>query len=186
METYNLRSRETIKKTERYEAHYTDIKIPECYEETINSNEKKEWCEAIQEEINALSVNKTWDEKPLPEDKETIGSRWVFNIKTHKNGEISRFKARLCAKGYTQKKKGIDYNDTFSPTVRYDSIRILLVIQREYEIMQFDVKTAFLNGELEEEVYMLPSEGIKVKPGMICKLNRALYRLFVNIDFVTL
>lgn len=175
---YNLRSRDKIRRPQRYEAHYADIQIPESYKEAITSCKNKEWREAIQEEINALTRNKTWEETHLPQGKEAISSRWVFNIKQKPNGEITRFKARLCAKGFAQK-EGIDFTDTFSPTVRYDSIRILLAIavQREYEIMQFDVKTAFLNGELKEDVYMLPPEGIAVKSGMVCKLNKALYSL---------
>lgn len=175
---YNLRPRDAIKRPERYEAHYADVQIPETYKEALKSSKRKEWRKAIQEEINALSMNKTWEETPLPEGKEAISSRWVFNIKQKPDGEISRFKARLCARGFAQK-QGIDYTDTFSPTVTYDSIRILLAmaVQREYEVMQFDVKTAFLNGEFKENVYMLPPEGIVVKSGMVCKLNKALYGL---------
>ncbi|KMQ88774.1 hypothetical protein RF55_11682 [Lasius niger] len=115
---YNLRSRDAIKRPERYEAHYADVQIPETYEEALKSSKRKEWRKAIQEEINALLINKTWEEIPLPEGKEAINSRWVFNIKQKPSGEISRFKARLFARGFAQK-EGIDYTDTFSPTVRF-------------------------------------------------------------------
>ena len=115
---------------------------------------------------------------PLPKDKKAINSRWVISAKFSENGNSPRFKERLCAKGYTQE-KGIEYTDTFSPTVRFDSIRILLAIpvQRKFKIKQFDVKTAFLNGDLREEVYMLPPEKINIESRMVWRLKKALYGL---------
>ena len=175
---YSLRSRDSIKLPIRYEANLADVYIPQTFEQAIQSDEKDKWNKAISEEVSALAKNETWDVVPLPKDKKAINSRWVFSVKPSENGNSPRFKARLCAKGYTQE-KGIDYTDTFSPTVRYDSIRILLAIavQRKLKIKQFDVKTAFLNGHLREEVYMLPPEGINIESGMVCRLKKALYGL---------
>lgn len=99
-------------------------------------------------------------------------------MKRTPNGNISRYKSRLCAKGFSQI-KGIDYVETFSPTTRYDTIRILLAIAttNDFEITQFDIKTAFLNGNLEEEIFMTPPEGTNIEPGVVCKLKKALYGL---------
>ena len=175
---YSLRSRDSIKMPIRFEANLADIHMPQTFEQAIQSDEKDKWNKAISEEVSALAKNETWDLLPLPKDKKTINSRWVFSLKSSENGNSPRFKARLCAKGYTQE-KGIDYTDTFSPTVRYDSIRILLAIavQRILKIKQFDIRTAFLNGHLQEEVYMLPPEGINIESGMVCRLKKALYGL---------
>lgn len=160
---YSLRIRDSIKKPIRYEAHFADIQIPEKFEEAMKSREKVQWQEAIQEEIDALKTNKTWNITFLSEGKHAIRSKWVFSIKANNNiKNMPRFKARLCAKGYAQR-KGVDYTDTFSPTARYDSIRILLAlaVQQDLKMKQFDVKTTFLNGELHDEVYMFPPEGIE-------------------------
>ena len=178
-EGYKLRDRDNIRRPERYEAHAVDIRIPQTFEEAINSAEKEKWRKAIREEIEALKANRTWHVTSLPKGKNAIDSKWVFSVKPCTNGgSIPRFKARLCAKGYAQR-KGIDYHDTFSPTVRYDSIRILLAlaVQRNYKLIQFDVKTAFLNGDLVDDVYMFPPEGMKFKEGTVCKLEKALYGL---------
>lgn len=105
---YNLCSRDKIRRPQRYEVHYADIQIPESYKEAITSCKDKEWREAIKEEINALTRNKMWEEIPLPQRKEAISSRWVFNIKQKSNGEITCFKPRRCAKGFAQK-EGIDF-----------------------------------------------------------------------------
>lgn len=127
----------------------------------------------------AHKTNGTWEIVDLPPDRKPIGSKWTFKIKYTASGEIARFKARLCAKGFAQK-QGIDYTETFSPVVRYDSIRTLLAIaaQNNLRIRQFDVKTAFLNGILNEDVYMSLPEGLEVtNSNKVCKLNKALYGL---------
>lgn len=89
-----------------------------------------------------------------------------------------KFKSRLCAKGFVQE-KGIDYNETFAPTTRFDSIRVLLSIaaKHDYEIMQFDIKTAFLYGDLDEELYLKPPEGTGIDSSLVCKLKKSLYGL---------
>uniref|UniRef100_A0A1Y1N3J9 Reverse transcriptase Ty1/copia-type domain-containing protein n=1 Tax=Photinus pyralis TaxID=7054 RepID=A0A1Y1N3J9_PHOPY len=149
---------------------------PGTYEEAINGVDAGNWKAAIDEELDALERNNTWSLVPLPQDKQSIDSKWVFKVKTTTNGK--RYKARLCARGFAQI-KGTDYNETYSPTTRYDTIRILLAyaVQQNYKIVQFDVKTAFLYGELEEDIYMAPPLGVTTEQGLVCKLNKSLYGL---------
>lgn len=109
-----------------------------------------------------------------------IDSRWIFKIIQDTDGQIIRHKARLCARGFLQR-YGMDYCDTFAPVVRYDSIRVLLALamQQDFEMLQFDVRTAFLYGELEETIHMAVPEGLETPNSgeKICKLNKSLYGL---------
>ena len=116
----------------------------------------------------------------MPPGRKVVGCKWVFKLKHSCDDTVERFKARLVAKGYTQK-YGIDYDETFSPVVRFSSIRCLLAfaVQNDLLIHQMDVETAFLNGKLDEEIYMQQPEGY-VKPGeehLVCKLEKSLYGL---------
>ncbi|KAK9042113.1 hypothetical protein V6N11_017192 [Hibiscus sabdariffa] len=115
-----------------------------------------------------------------PEGDKPIGCKWVFKKKTNMDGNVQTYKGRLVAKGFRQI-YGVDYDETFSPVTMFKSIRILLAIAgfHDFEIWQIDVKTAFLNGKLEEDVYMTQPEGF-VTPenaGKVCKLQRSIYRL---------
>ena len=114
----------------------------------------------MNEEMEALKKNNTWEMGPLHIGKKVVGSRWVFTIKYHSDGSIARYKARLVAQGYTQS-YGIDYVETFAPIAKLNTIRVLVAIAATYrwESYQYDVKNAFLHGELEEEVYMSPPPG---------------------------
>ena len=116
----------------------------------------------------------------MPDGVKPIGCKWVFKIKTDKDGNVSVYKARLVAKGFRQV-HGIDYDETFSPVVMIRSIRIILAIAAyyDYEIWQMDVKTAFLNGYLEENVYMMQPEGFEdpKNPRKVCKLKKSIYGL---------
>ena len=107
-----------------------------------------------------------------------VGCKWIYKIKTRSDGSIERYKARLVAKGFTQE-YGIDYEETFAPIARISSVRALLAIAvaRKWDIFQMDVKNAFLNGNLSEEVYMQPPPGLSVKSNKICHFQRALYGL---------
>uniref|UniRef100_A0A2N9EML6 CCHC-type domain-containing protein n=1 Tax=Fagus sylvatica TaxID=28930 RepID=A0A2N9EML6_FAGSY len=133
----------------------TSSEDPSTFQEAIESSEKDKWMEAMVEENESLSKNKTWELTELPKGKKPIGCKWVFKKKeavSEKEGE--RFKARLVAKGYSQR-HGIDYDEVFSPVVRHTSIRavLALVADQDLELEQLDVKTAF-HGNLEEEIFM--------------------------------
>ena len=124
--------------------------------------------------------NDTWDLVPLPEGKNVVGSRWVFKLKHNSDGSVERYKARLVAQGYSQS-EGVDYQEVFSPVVRYSTVRSLLAVANIYdwEIHQMDVKTAFLQGDLEEEIYMRQPDGYidNDKPNQVCKLKKSIYGL---------
>ena len=122
--------------------------------------------------------NKVWKLTELPSGCHTIPNRWIFKVKTDCNGNIERHRARLVIKGYAQK-TGIDFHETFSPVARFDTIRSLLSISAEkrMHLMQFDIKTAFLHGELEEQIYMDQPEYFHDGTDRVCLLQKSLYGL---------
>lgn len=140
----------------------------------------KSWVSAMDSEYQALLCNKTWHLVPKPKGKNIIGSKWVYKIKRKADGSIDRYKARLVAKGFKQR-YGIDYEDTFSPVMKAATIRLVLslAVSRGWSLQQLDVQNAFLQGVLEEEVYMYQPPGYvdKSHPTYVCKLDKALYGL---------
>ena len=153
---------------------------PVTVDEAMSSPEKEKWKEAMQKEMKSIDTNKVWELVKLPKGKKTIGCKWVYKRKTDADGSLERYKARLVAKGYSQQ-HGLDYDETFSPVARFESLRTLLAlaVQDGLHVHQMDVTTAFLNGELKEEVYMDQPEGFQVrgKENYVCKLRRSLYGL---------
>jgi transposase InsO family protein len=155
---------------------------PQTYEEAIQSHDKEKWHEAMTSEYESLIENRTWDLVPLPEDKEPIGSRWVYKIKQKADGSVERYKARFVAKGFSQH-QGIDYDETFSPVFKLASLRTILSIGAtlDLEMEQMDVKTAFLNGDIDAEVYVEQPQGFergdKDNVKLYCRLNKGLYGL---------
>ncbi|KAI3448868.1 hypothetical protein Pfo_005533 [Paulownia fortunei] len=131
----------------------------------IHAKNTSEWNEAIYEEMKALEKNATWEKVDLPQGKTIVGYKWVFTVKYNSDGSLERYKARLVAKGFTQI-YGVDYFETFSPVAKLDTVRILLFIAAnlDWPPHRLDVKNAFLNGDLEEEVYM------EAPPGLIEKI----------------
>lgn len=139
-----------------------------------------DWSKAMEEEIEQIEKNKTWSLFPRPEDKNVTGTKWVFRNKLDENGEVIRNKARLVCKYYAQE-EGIDYGETFSLVARLEGVRTLLAYSayKGFKVYQMDVKSAFLNDILEEEVYIEQLEGfVDVNnKNMVCRLHKALYGL---------
>ncbi|XP_048485493.1 uncharacterized protein LOC119691901 isoform X3 [Plutella xylostella] len=150
---------------------------PLCHEEALNSDKKNEWLNAMNEEYQALLQNNTWNLVELPEGKKVIPCKWVFKTKRDENGNIQRYKARLVIKGFRQT-KGVDYHEVYAPVVRYSSVRYLLGVAAKYNlrIHQMDTVTAFLQGDVEEEIFMCQPPNYE-EGHMVCKLNKSLYGL---------
>ena len=154
---------------------------PSTYTEAVSSADTDKWMVAMNEEMESLYKNGTWVLVEPPKGKKIVGCKWVFKKKEGTSGvENARYKARLVAKGYSQV-QGVDFNDVFSPVVKHSSIRVLLalVAMFDLELEQLDVKTAFLHGELDEQIYMKQPEGFEVpeKEGQVCLLKKSLYGL---------
>ncbi|KAL5776888.1 hypothetical protein ACOSP7_009814 [Xanthoceras sorbifolium] len=139
-----------------------------------------EWTQAMELEYKALQKNHTWSLVPPSSHHKVIGCKWVFKLKLKQDGSIERHKARLVAKGFHQT-AGLDYFETFSPIVKPTAIRIVLslAISFNWPIRQLDIHNAFLNGDLQEEVYMEQPPGFvnSSPPHFVCKLHKSLYGL---------
>jgi hypothetical protein len=140
----------------------------------------KEWHKAIKSEMESMYENQVWNLVESPEGVKPIGCKWIFKRKTDMDGNVTIHKARLVAKGF-RRIQGVDYDETFLPIAMLKFVQIMLAIAAyfDYEIWQMDVKMAFLNGYLEEDVHMIQPEGF-VDPkdaGKVCKLQRAIYGL---------
>nr|KYP62479.1 Retrovirus-related Pol polyprotein from transposon TNT 1-94 [Cajanus cajan] len=137
------------------------------------------WKTAMSLEYDALIKNQTWTLVPLPSNRTVVGCKWVYRIKENQDGTINKYKARLVAKGFHQK-FGCDYSETFSPVIKPITIRVILTLDVTYHwpIKQVDINNAFLNGFLEEDVYMMQPPGFEVSDKtLVCKLNKAIYGL---------
>lgn len=150
--------------------------IPKSYKEALESPDSVEWIQSMKEEFESLKKNKTWVLVDLPKGRKSVTGKWVFAIKRNPDGS-NRYKARYVARGFTQR-FGLDYNETFSPVVRMESIRFLLIIANNLNLYmtQIDIKTAFLYGNLKEDVYMVQPEGFVVG-NKVCKLIKSIYGL---------
>lgn len=153
---------------------------PQTIDEALSGPDKEHWRDAIEDEYKSFEQNKAWTLTQLPAGKKAVKCKWIFKKKLGSEGQLLRYKARLVAKGFTQE-YGIDYKETYSPVVRYSTIRTLiaLAVNLDLHIDHMDVKTAFLNGELQETVYMEQPHGhkIKGKENHVFKLNKAIYGL---------
>lgn len=178
-----LRPRDQLKKPSRYpdcETSYisvTDVEEPTTYQEAMKSTSSKKWKQAIDAELAALSENETWDIVDEPSDCEVIDSKWVFKIKRDNKGNISSFKCRLVARGFQQ--KNLMFEDLYSPVAKLNTLRILLAISVNFDwvIYQMDVCSAFLHGEIKEDLYMYLPENCNLPSGKVCKLKKAIYGL---------
>jgi len=152
---------------------------PECLVDAME-DQYKEWMKAMQEEMDSLHKNHTYELVKLPKGKKALKNKWVYIIKQEEHTPHPRFKARLVVKGFGQR-KGVDYDEIFSSVVKMTSIRVILglVASLNLEVEQMDVKTTFLHGDLEEEIYMEQPEGflVKGKEDYVCRLKKSLYGL---------
>jgi hypothetical protein len=132
----------------------------------------------MEAELSSIMEHKVWELVDLPKGRKVIGSRWVFDLKKDSSGTITRFKAHLIVKGYIQV-QGIDYDETYTPTSRMNSTRVILTLiaTEDLEAHQYDVKTAFLNSPLKETIFMVQPPGFEVAGGQVCQLDKALYGL---------
>ncbi|KAH9671727.1 hypothetical protein KPL70_017462 [Citrus sinensis] len=156
------------------------VQDPTSYNEALIDRDVEFWKKAMNQEMDSMYSNKVWELVEAPNGVKPIGCKWIYKRKRGVDGRVETFKARLVAKGFTQK-EGIDYEETFFPVAMLKSIRILLSIAAmlDYEIWQMDVKTAFLNGHLEENIYMQQPDGFiqKGQEHMVCKLQKSIYGL---------
>jgi len=153
---------------------------PRTYAEALKRPDADFWKEAAAQEIYALIENGTYELVELPPDRKTIGSRWVFKVKRKtQDGSVDRYKARVVAKGYKQR-PGLDFTETFAPTVKYSALRTILAIAaiEDLELESVDISTAFLNGDIDTEIYVEQPEGFQERgPGWVWRLLKSLYGL---------
>ncbi|KAC9891008.1 hypothetical protein E3N88_45129 [Mikania micrantha] len=152
---------------------------PDCYTEAVSVKDSFQWEIAMKEEMKSLEKNITWVLTKLPSGKKALQNKWVYRIKDESDGS-KRYKARLVVKGF-QQKEGVDSNEIFSRVVKMTTIRLVLsiVASENLHLEQLDVKTAFLHGDLDEDIYMVQPEGFQIsgKENMVCKLKKSLYGL---------
>lgn len=156
---------------------YNSVTDPQNVEEALSSPHANEWKKAMDEEYNSLIETETWQLEDLPAGKKALTNKWVFKTKTDQQGNVIRYKARLVIRGYEQK-RGIDYQEVYSPVVRYTSIRYLFAVaaQCNLHIDQMDAVTAFLQGNIDAEIYMVQPE-MYAKGKQVCHLLKSIYGL---------
>ena len=155
---------------------YSDYETPVTIEDALSGPYAQEWRAAIDLELSQIEKYKMWRKVVKPANAHVVGTKWVFKIKLKKDHSIDKFRARLVVKGYAQV-KGIDYNELFSPVIRHTSLRTLLSLAaaESWSIDQMDVRVAFFNGELDEDIYISEPDGAGYGwlPGEVLKLEKA-------------
>jgi hypothetical protein len=150
---------------------------PSSFEE---ADKLQVWKDDMLDEYRSILKNSVWDIMPRPKDKSMVSSKWIYKIKHAADGSVEKFKARFVAKGFTQK-EGIDYEETFAPVARYTSIQAIITLTSVlgWKLHQMDVKTTFLNGKIEQEVFVAQLDGFVLhnKGTHVCKLKKGLYGL---------
>lgn len=178
-----LRPRDQLQRPSKYDdfetsfLSVTDCEEPMTFEEALQSNFSDEWQKAMELELKALNDNNTWDIIDKPKNCDVIDSKWVFKIKRDGTGKITNFKARLVARGFQQ--KDLIYEDIYSPVAKLNTFRILLAIcvNLDWVIFQMDVCSAFLHGEIKENIFMYLPDNCNLPEGKVCQLKKAIYGL---------
>ncbi|KAI5341456.1 hypothetical protein L3X38_020730 [Prunus dulcis] len=192
---YNLQEEQEVRRSKRtrrsalssdyvylQESEQNDpcLEDPITLKQALTSSANEQWLQAMKSELNSMEKNKVWELVQLPQGCRSIGCKWIFKTKKDSKGLIDRYKARLVAKGFTQQ-AGVDYNETFSPVSTKDSFRVMMALVAHFNLYlhQMDVKTAFLNGDLYEEIYMQQPEGFiqEGREDQVCKLRKSIYGL---------
>ena len=160
-----MQTRRTIVEASSYLALLSSTQ-PKCLYEACRD---ECWVKAMSEELEHIEKNNTWELVPRPHDKNIIATKWIFKNKLNENGEVIRNKGGLVCKGYAQQ-EGIDFEETFAPLARLEAIRMFLALFsfQKFIVYQMDVKSSFLNGDLEEEVYIEQPEGFILGNGKTC------------------
>lgn len=152
------------------------VEEPANYREAVKN---QNWRRAMEGELESIEKNGTWQLTELPPGHKVIGLKWIFKLKRDVAGKIVKHKARLVAKGYAQE-HGIDYEEVYAPVTRLETVRLLLAsVKNDWQVHHLDVKTAFLNGEITQDVYVMQPEGFEKqgKENLVYKLVKALYGL---------
>jgi hypothetical protein len=151
---------------------------PKSWKEVMSHNGQEKWLQAATDKMDSLISNNTWTLVDPPRNRKVLKGRWVFRYKRGPSGQVIRYKARWVVKGYEQQ-QGVDYNETFASVVKPMSYKALLAIAAalDLEVEQMDVKTAFLYGAVQEEIFMEQPHGLSDNSGRVCKPNKALYSL---------
>lgn len=175
-----IRNKLRVQERKNYACAVSQCEVgdPLTVESAMARHDARSWKQAMQSEINSLAENDTWEIVNLPPNRRPINCKWVFKVKRDAKGNIMKHKARLVVKGCSQR-EGIDYSETYAPVVRYNSIRLLLSIATnlDLQIDQMDVVTAFLHGDIEEEIYMVQPEAFNDGTERVCRLKKSLYGL---------
>ncbi|KAM2872438.1 hypothetical protein FF1_019953 [Malus domestica] len=170
-----------------YATYLTDVEHdegmlvdPTTYMEARNGENFQSWKHAMEEEIKSMQINQVWLLVEKTNLMKPIGCKWVYKTKRNSKGKVERFKARFVAKGFNQRER-VDCNKTFSPVSSKDSLHMIstLVAHFNLEFHQMDIKTVFLNGDLEEDIYMEQPLGFveEGKGHLLCKLSKSIYGL---------
>ena len=156
-----------------------DLSEPSTFQEAVNGPDQVHWRKAIGAELDSMKLRGVFRATKLPNGQSAIGTKWVFKIKRKADGSIEKYKARLVDKGFRQK-YGIDYTETFSPVVKYVTLRMVIAIAKHFgwPLDQLDVVTAFLYGVMKEKVFCVVPEGVKMDGDFDClELIKAIYGL---------
>ena len=179
-----LRDRSKLRPPQRYEGETNTVfihsaqtvLIPQSYEEAMASEQKDLWSQAMTDEIQSMKDLNAYTLTKLPNGKKALSNRWVFALKKNPDGSIHKFKARLVLRGYTQR-KGVDFNELYSPVCRFEVIRCILNIALREDLVcyQCDVRVAFLNAKIDNDIWMEQPKGFEVDEESVCHLNSAIY-----------
>ena len=175
----SLRDSNALRPPARY-CEAIEVTEPKTFSEAMTGPWASEWHTAAQEEYDSLTKMGVWELQELPPGRKAIGNKWVFKVKRDADGTIKRFKARLVAQGFLQR-FSVDYTETYAPVASLGVTRLLIAaaVYRGWHVHQADIETAYLNGDVEEEIYMVQPLGF-IKPGeenKVCRLKRSLYGL---------